>query len=309
MSADDTFTRELRSRIDVVGPPIRVDTSRVIGRARRRRAVTRSLTTTAAVTAVAVVGWAAASAQPWTQGTGQLPGGTSPVVSQSPVVPTGSPEPAVVVDPADLGWPDAPYWRSAFTTSDDGRVDQHENWYGHSSPGLITENGDLATASGMGPALWGVLLIDGTRVQIHWDELYALPTSPVTLERLLRASVEPDRGTGSEDDKVFALAVDLLVNSPAPPPLRRAVWALAQDLPGTVVTPGQTDSTRRPATLLARTGEAESAGQYWFDPADGRLLEMERHGYRYTFVESGPDTQMPREISLEESGCFSWETC
>jgi hypothetical protein len=303
MSTDEDFSRHLRERIDHVGPTIGVDTSTVIRRARHRRALTRTVSATAAVTMVAAVGWAAAAAQPWTRDTGQLPGGLAPVVTEAPPVPSPSAEPVVV------GWPDAAYWHATYTTSYDGDVEQSEGWYGHTAPGLVVADGDLSTASGMGPALWGVLLIDGAWVQIHWDELYALPTDPVVLEALLRGSIEPDRGTGSEDDKVFGFAMDLLRNSPAPPPLRRALWTIAQGLPGSVLTPDQTDSTGRPSSLLVRVGDAESAGQYWFDPADGRLLEQDRRSYRFTFLDAGPATAPPIEPTLEGSGCVSWATC
>jgi preprotein translocase subunit SecD len=82
MTQDDDFSRELRNRLDAVGPAITVDTSRVISRARRRLAVTR---TAGALTLTLVLGgsgWAL-NAQPWHSPAAAPAGQVLPVAGKS----------------------------------------------------------------------------------------------------------------------------------------------------------------------------------------------------------------------------------
>ncbi|MEK8226596.1 hypothetical protein NKG05_11660 [Oerskovia sp. M15] len=105
---------------------------------------------------------------------------------------------------------------------DDGetQVGRNEHWKGHDRPGLLMAEGDPSTAAGTGPASWGEVLIDGDRILVDWDSLYSLPTDETALGQLLRASLDPGRGSGTDDDKVFEAARELLTESPAPPALR-----------------------------------------------------------------------------------------
>jgi hypothetical protein len=98
MTTDEDFTRHLRERIDVVGPVIAVDTSRVIRGARRHRAIVRSGAVSMAVTAVALVGWVAA-AQPWTTGTGYEPAEPVPTTTHSASTATAEPAPSASPTP------------------------------------------------------------------------------------------------------------------------------------------------------------------------------------------------------------------
>jgi heat shock protein HslJ len=86
MSGEDEFARHLRERVDAVVPAIDVDTARVVPRARRRRAVVRSV---GAVGVVAlVVGTAVGAASLW-------PGRTT----TNPPAATATPTPAVSLAP------------------------------------------------------------------------------------------------------------------------------------------------------------------------------------------------------------------
>lgn len=74
----------------------------------------------------------------------------------------------------------------------------------------------------------------------------------------------------------------------------------------------------------SRTG-GDAAGQYYFDPADGRLLEILLNptaeqraarqpdeivmGWNVVYLEEGPSEETPVEPTLELAGCVSWETC
>ena len=300
MSADDDFTRQLRERIDVVGPAITVDTTHVIGRAHRRRSLTRGVAVTAAVTALALVGWGAA-AQPWTQASAFAPAQPAPQVSATPAPTTA--------DPADAGWPDAAYWHTLIEVRQDGAVRHTEIWSGHTEPGLIVNDGDLAGADGMGPASWTSLPIDGVDTSVSWDVLYSLPTDPVALEALLRSAVEPDRRAGTDDEKVYEMIWDLLNSSPASPDLRRALWSVASGLPGAVVTPGVADADGRPASMLENPGAEHWPTRLYFDPADGQLLEVDSDGAVAIVLEQGPATAPPVEPNLATSGCTNWATC
>lgn len=305
MSADEEFTRHLRERIDAVGPAITVDTSGVIRGARRRRTVVRSGAATAAVTAVALVGWLAA-AQPFTTATGYAPAvEPEPVATQD--VPT--PTPSATTDAADAGWPDAAYWHTTVEVRQGADVEVNETWYGHTAPGLMVSDGDLASASGMGPASWTDLPINGVDTIITWDALYALPTDPAVLEQLLRGAVQPDRRAGTDDEKVFGMIQDLMNNSPASPALRRALWSVASGLPGVVVTPGATDTKGRPATMLANPTATFWPEALYVDPDDGRLLQVDTADAVVVYLDAGPATAPPVEPTLEGSGCTSWATC
>lgn len=326
---DQDFVTRLRERVDAVAPAVVVDTSVVVPRARRRRAATRTavLAVVAGVVATGAV-WAA--------------GGTRPAAP--PADGTGVQEDAPDDAPDDIrddagqveeGWPDAPYWYVAYDVLDNtGFPSQRvETWYGHDAPGVVLVDGEPASASG--PATWGALRLGGSylegdhrvledgRVQVTWDVLYELPATRSVLEDVLRASVDPDRDA-TEDEQVFDLVVELVSGSPAPPSLRRALWAIAVDLEGSRAQ--LLDDPEGTATWFLDRSETggTAAGQYWFDPDDGRLLDvlvnptpeqLDAHpgeivkGWDIVYVEEGPAQEPPVEPTLELAGCTSWETC
>lgn len=319
MTQDEEFSHYLRERIDAVGPAITVDTTRVVPRARQRRAATRTCGALALTLVLAGAGWAV-DTEPWSSpavtpaghGSGRVAG---KIGVEAPPTAKLATEPAdaafwQAMDPADVGWPDAAFWHTAIeTTEGPGKVSRRDDWNGHTKPGLFVVNGDLAHATGIGPSIWGDLVIDGTRTLISWDELYALPSDPAVLETLIRASNQDGVGPANPDDKVFSQARDLMDRSPAPPPLRRALWAIMAGLPGAKVTTGVTDATGRPGSLLEYSG---TGGEYAmvFDPADGRLLEQRSaHGVHSTVLEQGPATDTPVAPTLASSGCIAWKSC
>lgn len=323
---DEDFVTRLRERVDAVAPAVAVDTTVVVPRARRRRAATRTA-------ALAVVAGVVATGAVWASE------GSRPAPPPADGVGIQEDAPDDVRDDAgrvEEGWPDAPYWHVAYEVRDitGAAVERVDTWHGHDAPGVALVDGEPATASG--PAAWGALRLGGQylegdhrvledgRVQVTWDVLYELPTDPAVLEDLLRASVDPD-GDATEDEQVFDLVVELLSGSPAPPTLRRALWAIACDLEGSEAAQLVEDPQGRVLSFLdrSRTG-GTAAGRYWSDPEDGRLVEIllnptaeQREaepdgivmGWNIVFVEEGPAQEPPVEPTLELAGCVSWENC
>lgn len=318
MSED--FVTMLRERVDAVAPVIDVDTSRVVPRARRRRAVVR--TTALAVAAGLVVTGAA-----WATGGGR---GITP--------PAGGFEVREDAGEVTEGWPDAPFWHVAYEELDiTGAVTARRDvWYGRDEPGVGLVDGEPAWA--MGPASWGALKLGGEYLEgdhrvleggwtlVTWDVLYELPADPKVLEQALRASIEPGRGSGTDDDKVFDMLVDMLRGSPAPPSLRLALWEVAAGLDGTELHQDVWDSRGRRAMIDRSRTDGDGAGQYFYDPDDGRLLEILEMpapedvaaaqeagdivmGWNAVYLEEGPAESTPVEPTLELAGCVAWETC
>ncbi|MCB7136816.1 hypothetical protein [Cellulosimicrobium marinum] len=321
---DEDFARTLRDRLDAAAPDVDVDTSAVVPAARRVRR--RHRTGVALVAALGLVGSGATwAAQPWADltTTDLQPATVLPYV------------PGDDVPTIDGGWPDAPYWHvrsesSGSSTDGSEESETRDTWYGNGRPGLFTVEDSPDDVTSFGPRAWADLLVDGERVLVGWDGLYALPTDPDELEQLLRDSVEADRGAGTADDKVFDMARSLLVGSPAPPALRDALWEVMSGLPTSTPLGEVTDSR-------GRTGEGvETSVQGWttrlvYDPDDHRVLEesgavdegviedLEADGgldgvimsttSRTTYLDEGPADAPPSEPRLEDSGCVDWATC
>lgn len=326
---DEDFTTRLREQVDAVAPTIAVDTTVVVPRARRRRAATRTAAL-AVVAGIVVTGavWAA--------------DGSRPAAPPAGGVREDAPEDLGEDPPDDVaqvgeGWPDAPYWHVAYEELDmtGAATSRTDVWYGREAPGVALVDGEPAWA--MGPASWGALrlgdaypdeghrVLEDGRVLVTWDVLYELPTDPAVLEDILRASVDPSPDAPTEDEQVFDLIVDLVRGSPAPPGLRLALWDVATDLEGTEAGELTQDPRGRLSVFLDRVRtDGQAAGQYFYDPADGRLLEIllkpteeqvADHpgevvmGWSAVYLEEGPAEETPVEPTLELAGCVSWETC
>jgi len=187
---------------------------------------------------------------------------------------------------------DAAYWHSVQVSdvwSDaSGEVEsaRRETWTGHQEwsvwvDTVLSPEPRLQNRGLFGPG-------------ITWDGMFALPTDPAALEDALRRYASPDDPGSVADGTVWGAVEDLLVNSPAPPALRQALWQVAAQLPGTALGGDVTDSTGRPGVLITRPYE-----QLIIDPETGRLLERVRSDstdnppYRDTFLEQGPTDTAP----------------
>ena len=208
------------------------------------------------------------------------------------------------------GWPDAAYWHSVSehqqSDMDEGAVHRREVWIAHTAVGVLIDEGvDDGATIGLGAAAFPA----GGRA-LTWDELYALPTEPVALERELRDGID---GAGrGDDDELFVIVGDLLRESPAPPALRRALWQVAAGIPGITLVGHVTDAAGRPGVAVQR-----GVQRYVLDPADGRLLEEgwvgdlqdgETWTYRSTYLDQGPAATAPEPPPLRP-GCTSYEIC
>lgn len=326
---DEDFTTRLRAKVDAVAPAIAVDTTVVVPRARRRRAATRTaaLAVVAGIVATGAV-WAADGSRPAAPPAGDVREDAPEDLGEDP------PDDVAQVEE---GWPDAPYWHVAYEELDmtGAATARTDVWYGREAPGVALVDGEPAWA--MGPASWGALrlgdayldeddhVLEDGRVLVTWDVLDELPTDRAVLEDILRASVDPAPDSATEDEQVFDLIVDLVRGSPAPPSLRLALWDVATDLEGTEGAQLMQDPRGRLSAFLDRSRTSgQAAGQYYYDPDDGRLLEILLNpteeqraahpdeivmGWNAVFLEEGPAEETPVEPTLELAGCVSWETC
>lgn len=307
---DDEFARVLRDRLDAAAPRVHVHTERVLPRAHRRRAVVRSLTATAALTAVVAGGAWAADARPWgEQGpVGPAVTGQTDPTRPDPTVTDPAPAPSAVptADPVEPA--QGTYWYTLVQSSGAEGTHTNESWRSLTEPGLLVRDGDLANAGAMGPVnVLGRFRIDGGWVDMLRDDTL-LPSDPAALEAVLRASVEPDRRSGTDDDKVFGMTQDLLHDAwRLPVDLRQAVWTVAAGLPGSVTGEG-TDATGRPGDTLEHSQDGVVT-RWVREATTGLLLEESSDGWAHTYTEQRWVDAPPVEPTLEMAGCTAWVSC
>jgi hypothetical protein len=80
----------------------------------------------------------------------------------------------------------------------------------------------------------------------------------------------------------------LLVETPASPALREALYDVAASIPGVAVNGDYTDSLGRTGTALSLGGET-----LVIDPASGQLLAWIDADFAYTYTFKGPATSAP----------------
>jgi hypothetical protein len=189
------------------------------------------------------------------------------------------------------GWPDAAYWHSVSTYHQgDAAPRRREIWIGHRAMGVLKDGG---VDQGVIPLEVGLFPAGGRG--LSWDELYALPTEPGTLERDLRAGIN---GAGPDDDsELFVIVGDLLRESPAPPSLRKALWEVAARVPGVQLVGAVTDGAGRAGVAVERHGN-----WYVLDPSDGRLLEERSADWTGTYLEQGPADSAPQPTVVQKKG-------
>ncbi len=324
MTTDDDFTRDLRTRLDSAIPPLTVRTDRVLPRARRRRAATRSAQVSGAVGALALVavtavaGWSG-DGLPWQHPA--APAGTvsldpTPAATDAPTAPVAAPAAPVAADagttPAAGSIADAEghtYWYVRSEGTGPGGAEVSESWYSLTQPGIGMSDDDPGTAFAFGPK-WviGRFVIDGV-LHDTLDDVSLLPTDPDALRGVLEDSVEPDRGAGSDEQKVFDKITELLTFSPGllPHDLRAAAWQAAAGLPGVTVT-ASADSTGRPGEVLDFDSDA-GTHRLVLDPATALVLEQSTGESVTVYTTMGPADGTPIEPTLELAGCTRWDTC
>lgn len=336
MSTDDElYAQTLRDRVDRHAPDVDVTLDRVVPRARRRRAVARGGLTASALVAVLGVGWGAGGALGGGTTQAVLPaatGVTAPVTSVAPS-PAPTPRPtvpgvAVVAEdgtvtgvPGDP-WDGERYWyqlsEDHYPTSEDsgpwtftGPPERTEVWSSRERPGLIVADGDLGTAAAIGPrAVIGTWVVAGQRHEMLSDP-GVLPTDGGELEQVVRDSLEPERGTGTDDDKVYEVVRTALREGGLwAADHRVALWDVAAALPGVEVAEGQ-DGQGRAGQVLRYTDSGGVVHQLVRDASTGLLLEdsTPQDGSYTRYLEQRPSDDAPLEPTLELSGCGGWAGC
>lgn len=224
---------------------------------------------------------------------------------------------AAAAQPDTVG--DAPYWHTVTTYMQeglgaDGVEHRRESWMARVEPGLLLDAAVDADPIGVGAALFPV-----GGATVDWAGLDALPTDPVALRDVLFADL-PD-SSRSDDDVVFDQITALLVESPASPALRSALWAVASQVGGVRLVGEVVDAAGRTGTALEQTieyADATAVHRLVVDPASGTLLERVDTSdgpgtgsdirYRATYLEQGPADALPVQPQLLP-GCTSWNWC
>jgi hypothetical protein len=185
------------------------------------------------------------------------------------------------------GWPNAVYWHAASIEVRDGKTYHRDIWIAHNGDAVLEDGGVAPGLQRISPAGSGFGFLGTKPGWLTWAEIYALPTDPAKLGSLLtRASI--GLAYGSLARNLWATVLGLLVETPASPALREALYNVAASIPGVAVNGDYTDSLGRTGTAL-RLGEETLV----IDPANGQLLAWIDHDVAYTYTFQGPATSQP----------------
>ncbi|MBD7918439.1 hypothetical protein H9657_09130 [Cellulomonas sp. Sa3CUA2] len=152
-------------------------------------------------------------------------------------------------------------------------------------------------------------MVAGVRYEMLADPR-VLPTQADELTRVVRASLQPDRGQGSDDDRVFEAARTALSEGGLwGQEHRAAFWGVVAALPGVEAAEGQ-DGAGRTGEVLRYTDSGGVVHQLVRDPATGLLLEESGGDGSWTrYLEQRPAPEVPLEPTIELAGCATWATC
>lgn len=181
------------------------------------------------------------------------------------------------------GWPHARYWHASSTYVRDGKTFHRQIWIGRTGDSTLIDPGVEPGISTVTNPTVDTYFGPG----ITWAQLYALPTEPVALAAALRRY---DTGQGQNpDQQLFSTVAELLGESPAAPPLRRALYRVAAAVPGVRAIGPVTDRAGRRGQGVSRDDE-----ELVIDTATGQLLQ-ERQGTRWvgTLESQGPASTAP----------------
>lgn len=212
----------------------------------------------------------------------------------------------------------APYWHVVSEVGyPDAAPAQREVWHARTGVGVLRDGTDTAPGAPLRTdslATPDVFVVGGHG--LSWADLDALPTDPVELGRTLRALVAGH--PSGEDNELWESVTGLLLESPASPELRRALWQVAATVPGVELLGATTDAAGRQGTGIERDELADGWYRvvYVLDPSDGTVLEtrnVDADGdvaFRWTLVEQGPaDSAPPVDPPLCGPGSEPFRSC
>jgi hypothetical protein len=183
-------------------------------------------------------------------------------------------------------WPDAQYWYFEHEYTCGGQLYTAKVWIARHGNGVLEKTGPKNNADSVCSSdLFTAPIIDSYKFGPYtWSQLYTLPTDPAKLKTKLIA----DFGQGGGPD-LFAAVEIVLVDSPAPPAVRAALFKVAASIPGIKVIGDYTDP-------LGRTGTALQIGYYGLvvDPASGAVLDETNSGGASILVTQGPAASEPK---------------
>jgi hypothetical protein len=199
------------------------------------------------------------------------------------------------------GWPDAAYWHVVSDQLYDGQPSSREIWQSRVGESVLQDEKFDSASEVSGPDAVYTETLGGPAnfYAFDWAELYALPTDPVELEKILRKAGE---GSGPDpDSELWAAVAALQLESPAPPALRAALWTVASGIPDVDLVGDVTDSLGRPGTAIERdmTEGGWLRERFIIDTATGDLLEAISYDkddtitWRTTIRSEGPADTAP----------------
>ncbi|MCL3859564.1 CU044_5270 family protein [Actinotalea sp. K2] len=288
----DELLRDLADVADVPTRPvaqIQARARQLRVRRRRSRSAAAAVTLSGALVMASVIGF------------GPGPSGSSSATASQVLIAAGA---AAGEQPG--GWPEATYWYVAseiqYTGEDPYR---RQSWIPRDpvlegalqDPGVFGPDASLG-ADGVHTGSLGPTWFHAGGA-IDWAGLYALPTDPVELERILRSDYNPDGA--SENEQLWESVKSLLVGTPAPPALRQALWEVTATIPGVELTGRVTDAAGRPGIAVERDDRANGRQmeRLVVDPDEGRLLQIEQYtqdgvlAWRMTLLEQRPADTAP----------------
>jgi hypothetical protein len=194
---------------------------------------------------------------------------------------------ARAASPEQGGWPRAAYWRADSIEVRDGRTYHRDIWIAHNGDAVLADGSLAPGLQRVSPAGSGFGYLGTRPGWLTWAEIYALPTDPARLGPLLTRD-STGLAYGSLARNLWSAVLGLLVETPASPALRAALYEVAASIPGVAVNADYIDS-------LGRTGTALNLGAETLviDPANGQVLAWIDHDVAYTYTFQGPATSAP----------------
>jgi hypothetical protein len=202
---------------------------------------------------------------------------------------------AARADPQQEGWPHAAYWHAAAIEVRDGKTFHRDIWIAHNGDAVLEDGGVAPGLQRISPAGSGFGHLGNKPGWLTWDEIYALPTDPAKLGPLLtRDSIGLVYGSPAKN--LWSTVLGLLVETPASPALREALYDVAASIPGVAVNGDYTDALGRTGTALRLGGQT-----LVINPANGQLLAWidaepgvaGSFPVAYTYTYQGPATSEP----------------